>query len=101
MYFCTSLTAQVAELVDAPVSNTGGATRAGSSPALGTFSLNDPTVDHGRRSLQKAGYIFFDLKMIRVDPVVFHCRRIRKTHPDGNIYFFERSWIVCFCALGK
>ena len=52
MYFCTSLTAQVAELVDAPVSNTGGATRAGSSPALGTISLNDPAVDHGRRSLQ-------------------------------------------------
>ena len=29
--------ARMAELVDAPVSNTGGATRAGSIPAPGTF----------------------------------------------------------------
>lgn len=76
MYFYISLTAQVAELVDAPVSNTGGATRAGSSPALGTFSLNDPAINHDRRSLQKVGYIFFDLKMFRIDPVVFHCDHI-------------------------
>ena len=68
---------QVAELVDAPVSNTGGATRAGSSPALGTISLNDPAVDHGRRSLQKASYIF-DLKMIRVEPVVFFIADVSK-----------------------
>ena len=101
MYFCTSLTAQVAELVDAPVSNTGGATRAGSSPALGTFSLNDPTVDNGRRNLQKGGYVFFDLKMIRVDPVIVHGDRIRKTHPERNIHFFKRPWVFSFCAFGK
>ena len=35
LYFCTPL-AQVAELVDALVSNTNGANRAGSIPALGT-----------------------------------------------------------------
>ena len=35
IYFCSPL-AQVAELVDALVSNTNEETRAGSSPALGT-----------------------------------------------------------------
>ena len=35
IYFCSPL-AQVAELVDALVSNTNEVTRAGSSPALGT-----------------------------------------------------------------
>ncbi len=40
-YFCGSKNeiAQVAELVDALVSNTNGAIRAGSSPALGTKPL--------------------------------------------------------------
>ena len=40
-YFCESKNkiAQVAELVDALVSNTNGAIRAGSSPALGTKPL--------------------------------------------------------------
>ena len=39
-YFCENKNkiAQVAELVDALVSNTNGAIRAGSSPALGTKS---------------------------------------------------------------
>ena len=50
IYFCGPL-AQVAELVDALVSNTNEVTRAGSSPALGTkaemkvsafFILNSP-----------------------------------------------------------
>ena len=35
-YLCTRLEAQMAESVDALVSNTSGATRAGSTPALGT-----------------------------------------------------------------
>ena len=45
MYLCTAfhqkgmLEAQMAESVDALVSNTSGATRAGSTPALGTTSL--------------------------------------------------------------
>ena len=41
-YFCESKNeiAQVAELVDALVSNTNGAIRAGSSPALGTKPLS-------------------------------------------------------------
>ena len=37
-YLCTRLEAQMAESVDALVSNTSGATRAGSTPALGTRS---------------------------------------------------------------
>ncbi len=37
-YLCTRLEAQMAESVDALVSNTSGATRAGSTPALGTLS---------------------------------------------------------------
>ena len=36
MYLCTRIKAQMAESVDALVSNTSGATRAGSTPALGT-----------------------------------------------------------------
>ena len=41
-YFCEQQNkiAQVAELVDALVSNTNGAIRAGSSPALGTKKLS-------------------------------------------------------------
>ena len=35
-YLCTRIEAQMAESVDALVSNTSGATRAGSTPALGT-----------------------------------------------------------------
>ena len=35
-YLCTAFEAQMAESVDALVSNTSGATRAGSTPALGT-----------------------------------------------------------------
>ena len=35
-YLCTAFRAQMAESVDALVSNTSGATRAGSTPALGT-----------------------------------------------------------------
>ena len=38
MYLCTAFEAQMAESVDALVSNTSGATRAGSTPALGTFN---------------------------------------------------------------
>ena len=38
MYLCTAFEAQMAESVDALVSNTSGATRAGSTPALGTAS---------------------------------------------------------------
>ena len=36
LYLCRRLEAQMAESVDALVSNTSGATRAGSTPALGT-----------------------------------------------------------------
>ena len=36
LYLCTRFDAQMAESVDALVSNTSGATRAGSTPALGT-----------------------------------------------------------------
>ncbi len=36
LYLCTRFRAQMAESVDALVSNTSGATRAGSTPALGT-----------------------------------------------------------------
>ena len=36
--FATAFEAQMAESVDALVSNTSGATRAGSTPALGTSS---------------------------------------------------------------
>ena len=41
-YFCVNKNkiAQVAELVDALVSNTNGVIRAGSSPALGTKKLS-------------------------------------------------------------
>ena len=38
---CCVIYAQMAESVDALVSNTSGATRAGSTPALGTRSEND------------------------------------------------------------
>ena len=38
-YLCTRKQAQMAESVDALVSNTSGATRAGSTPALGTQAL--------------------------------------------------------------
>ena len=47
MYLCTAfhqkgmLEAQMAESVDALVSNTSGATRAGSTPALGTEAGKD------------------------------------------------------------
>ena len=37
LYLCTRKEAQMAESVDALVSNTSGATRAGSTPALGTL----------------------------------------------------------------
>ena len=36
LYLCTRLGAQMAESVDALVSNTSGATRPGSTPGLGT-----------------------------------------------------------------
>ena len=36
LYLCTALEAQMAESVDALVSNTSGATHPGSSPGLGT-----------------------------------------------------------------
>ena len=36
LYLCSAFRAQMAESVDALVSNTSGATRAGSTPALGT-----------------------------------------------------------------
>ena len=36
LFCCTRIEAQMAESVDALVSNTSGATRAGSTPALGT-----------------------------------------------------------------
>ena len=36
LYLCTRFRAQMAESVDALVSNTSGVTRAGSTPALGT-----------------------------------------------------------------
>jgi len=39
--------------------------------------------------------------MIRVDPVIVHGDRIRKTHPERNIHFFKRPWVFSFCALGK
>ena len=40
MYLCTAFEAQMAESVDALVSNTSGATRAGSTPALGTAKIS-------------------------------------------------------------
>ena len=36
LYLCSAFRAQMAESVDALVSNTSGVTRAGSTPALGT-----------------------------------------------------------------
>ena len=36
-YLCTTIPAQMAELVDALVSNTNAVRRAGSTPALGTL----------------------------------------------------------------
>ena len=38
-HFCTATYAQMAESVDALVSNTSGAIRAGSIPALGTMKI--------------------------------------------------------------
>ena len=38
-YLCTAFLAQMAESVDALVSNTSGAIRAGSTPALGTMTI--------------------------------------------------------------
>ena len=51
MYLCTAfhqkgmLEAQMAESVDALVSNTSGATRAGSTPALGTTNYFESAVN--------------------------------------------------------
>ena len=48
LYLCTRKEAQMAESVDALVSNTSGAIRAGSTPALGTM-----------KSCKRYAYSFF------------------------------------------
>ncbi len=45
-YFCTRLKAQMAESVDALVSNTSRATCAGSTPALGTNKVQKAVDTH-------------------------------------------------------
>ena len=50
MYLCTRIKAQMAESVDALVSNTSGAIRAGSTPALGTTKGMSPC-NHKLRGL--------------------------------------------------
>ena len=51
LYLCRRLEAQMAESVDALVSNTSGATRAGSTPALGTGFKAKVLQDQGLAAL--------------------------------------------------